>query len=128
MAPRVLNACTISSVKRLLKQGFTHAHIAEKFGIARSTVMNIHKGRVADHHPRRSKPKNLKIGICPEHGRVTLPCIGCAAIAYRRRHPEKNWLACDPPVSLRDDRAENEITEIYRQIIESDDRLGEAFE
>ena len=94
------DARVITKIRKLLKQGFKQRWIAKQVGCSQWTVHRVAAGKIAsyrleDDNGRAIRPK--KLGKCPRHGKIRVPCTICAAEKYRREHPEIDWSASDPP-------------------------------
>jgi hypothetical protein len=113
----------------MLRQGYTHLRIAKVCGVSRTTVSNIANGKVTVVRDPKSAPSGeaLRVfgktfGRCPEHGKIRLPCVICAAELYRKQHPERHWV--DPIPGLNERATAQDIADRWRWFNELDDLVN----
>jgi hypothetical protein len=95
----VYDARIIQRIRALLGKGLKQRAIARKLGVSQGTVSQVFRGKRGD-EPAKKAPRLGRIRDkrkCPKHGKVELPCVGCAAEGYRTLHPEIDWSQSDPP-------------------------------
>jgi hypothetical protein len=127
----VYDVRVITKIRKLLQQGYKQRVIARMVGVSSSLVRAVSIGKRQDQHQNKGQPRPGrifgKLGICPVHGKIKLPCLACAALDYRRRHTEIDWSQSDP-LPNDDERIRRMILVQHRELNHIDDKITQGYE